>query len=237
MFDYERQNSITEMFKRRSSLTTAEIAARLFVSEATVRRDLTRLEQAGLIKRVHGGAVFISGPESEIPLVLRDNAHDVEKQNIASKAIRYIKDGYTIMLDASSTVYRLIPLLGQFTGLTVVTNGPKAVLELANMHIKTLSTGGSLLENSLAFVGRQAEQFVENINADVLFLSCRGISEEGYLTDSSLEESNIRKAMLKHAKKSILLCDSSKMGIGYTYNIARLEELNVVISEKEVCVK
>ena len=87
-------------------------------------------------------------------------------------------------------------------------------------------------ENSLAFVGRQAEEFIDGINADVAFLSCRGISPDGYLTDSSLEEASIRRVMLRRAKRRVLLCDTTKFDMGYTYNIARLDELDEVISEK-----
>ena len=232
MFDYERHSAITEMLHSCGSLTTREIADKLFVSEATVRRDLTKLEHAGLVRRTHGGVMLIAGPAHEIPLTLRERANDTAKQNIAAKAVRLISDGDTIMLDASSTVFRLVARLAAFKNITVITNGPKATLELASLHIKTLCTGGIVLENSLAFVGRQAEEFIDGINADVAFLSCRGISPDGYLTDSSLEEASIRRVMLRRAKRRVLLCDTTKFDMGYTYNIARLDELDEVISEK-----
>ena len=232
MFDCERQSVITEMLRARGSLTTVELAAELFVSEATIRRDLTKLERTGLIRRTHGGAMLITGPEHEIPLSLRERANDDAKQNIAAKAVRFISERDTVMLDASSTVFRLIPHLAGIKNITVITNGPKATLELASLHVKTLCTGGTVLENSLAFVGRQAEEFISGINADIVFLSCRGISPDGFLTDSSMEESSIRRVMLRRAKRRILLCDSTKFGKGYTYNIARLDEMDEVISEK-----
>ncbi len=231
MFDYERQAGITDLLQQAGSMTTAELAAKLYVSEATVRRDLTRLEKMGLVRRVHGGAMIVSGPESEIPWLIRDRANDTAKCAIAAKAISCIKDGDTVILDASSTVLRIVPLLKQKTNLTVITNGPKTTMELAMAHIRTLTTGGVLLDNSLAFVGREAEQFIRNVNADVLLLSCRGVSPDGYLTDTSLEEVNIRKEMLRHARRKYLLCDTGKIGVTYPYNICHVDELDGWIRE------
>ncbi len=232
MFDYERQRGITDLLKQKGSMTTAELAKMLYVSEATIRRDLTKLEHMGQVRRTHGGAMIIAGPDTEIPLLLRDRANDTAKQAIAAKAITKIADGDTVMLDASSTVFRVVPLLEKKSNLTVVTNGPKTTIELASRHIRTLATGGVVLGNSLAFVGREAEQFIRGINADVLLMSCRGLSPDGYLTDSSLEEATIRKEMLRRARKKYLLCDTSKVGARYTYNICHLDELDGWISEK-----
>ncbi|MBQ8508525.1 MAG: DeoR/GlpR transcriptional regulator [Clostridia bacterium] len=232
MLDYERQQRILELLRTEGSMTTAALAAKLFVSEATVRRDLSRLEGTGQLRRIHGGAMLLSGPEYELPLSLRDRQSGEAKQNIAAKAARLISDGQTIMLDASSTVLRLVPHLAQKSGLTVVTNGPKTTIELAARHVKTLSTGGIVLENSVAFVGRQAEQFIAGINADILFFSCRGLTGDGWVTDSSLEEACIRREMLRRAKHRWLLCDTNKLGAQYTYNICHVDELDGVISEQ-----
>lgn len=232
MFDIERQTKIANLLRSRETMTTAELAALLYVSQATVRRDLAKLETAGLVKRTHGGAVAVSGPESEIPFALRESAMDAAKQNIAAKAVAHVKNGDMILLDASSTVLRLVPLLAAFTNVTVVTNGLRTAEALAERHIRTLATGGALLENSLAFVGRSAEKFIANVNADVMFFSCRGVSENGRLTDSSLEEASIRREMLRQSKKHVFLCDSSKFGHGYAYNICSMDDVDVCISER-----
>lgn len=236
MLDIERQTRIVELLRRHETLTTAELSAHLYASPATIRRDLGKLEAAGLIRRTHGGAVAVSGPESEIPFSLRESIMDTAKRNIAAKAVSHVKNGDVILLDASSTVLRLVPLLAAYTNLTVVTNGLRTAAELAEHHIRTLVTGGVLLENSLAFVGRSAERFIGDINADVLFFSCRGVSEEAEgaarLTDSSLEEASIRKEMLRRSKKHVFLCDSGKFGQGYAYNICTMEDVDVCISDK-----
>lgn len=232
MFDIERQTKIAELLRNRETITTAELSRLLYASPATIRRDLVKLEAAGLIKRTHGGAVAVSGPESEIPFSLRESMMDTAKQNIAAKAATHVKNGDVVVLDASSTVLRVVPRLAAYTNLTVVTNGLRTAAELAKHHIRTLVTGGVLLENSLAFVGRSAENFIGDINADILFFSCRGVSEDGLLTDSSLEEASIRKEMLRRSKKRVFLCDSSKFGHGYAYNICNREDVHICIHDK-----
>ena len=127
---------------------------------------------------------------------------------------------------------RVVPLLGAFTGLTVVTNSPKAVLGLAGMNIRTISTGGLLLDRSIAFVGTYAEQVIRSVNADVMLFSCRGVTEDGWLCDSSLDETSIRRAMLARSKLRCLLCDSRKFGEKFAFNICRTDEVDVIITEK-----
>ena len=237
MLMLQRQRQLIELLKSNGNFSTTELAQKLSVSNATIRRDLIELEKNGQIQRIHGGAVAVTGPTYEIPFSYRNDRNDTAKHNIAAKAAKLIQDGSTLILDASSTAARLVPFLAEKTELTVITNSPRTALELAACHIRTMMTGGLLLENSIAFVGHRAEDFLEGISADYLFISCRGISEDGYLTDSSLEESDIRRTMLRCIKKGgkkVLCCDESKRNCGYTYRICRLEEMDVVITEKGV---
>lgn len=231
MLESQRKEKLLSFLQESQVMTTTALARNLFVSEATIRRDLSELEKAGLVYRVHGGARAVSGMQFQIPLSSRDRKNDIPKQNIAAKAAKLLKNGDTIFLDASSTVFRLIPLLSEFTGLTVITNSPKAALKLAELHISTLSTGGQLLEESVAFVGYHAEKMIQGMNADVMFFSCRGITDEGWVCDSSPEETAIRKEMLQHAKKKYLLCDEGKIGRTYPFNICHRRELDGVITE------
>ena len=105
---------------------------------------------------------------------------------------------------------------------------------LADMQIKCFCTGGLLLKNSIAYVGALAEKFISNFNADIFFFSCRGISSDGILTDSSIEESEIRKVMMMHAKKKIFLCDNSKFNKEYMYRLAHVDEVDEIISNVKI---
>ena len=100
--------------------------------------------------------------------------------------------------------------------------------------MKSYSTGGLLLENSIAFVGSGAENFIRNFNADIFFFSSRGLSEDGVISDSSVDEANLRRVMMEHSKKRIFLCTSDKMGKRYMYNLCTLSDVDVIISDKEL---
>ena len=231
MLENERKEKIIALLTENGTMTTILLSQALFASEATVRRDLTDLESSGRVRRIHGGAELVVEPWMQLPLAKRDRENDLAKRNIAAKAAKLIHDGDTLFLDASSTVLRLIPLLRQFSGLTVVTNGPKAVIELAGTHIRTISTGGVLFGESVAFAGEQAERVVRSVNADIMFFACRGVTDDGWLCDSSLEETSIRREMLAHSKFKCFMCASRKLGDRYPFNICHMSEVDVMVTE------
>ena len=207
----------------------------VYASESTIRRDLTELEKSGKIRRTFGGAVLEETLTKEVPLLLRQNQNSQIKQQIAKRAAEYIKNGQVIFMDASSTVAHLIPYMSQFKDLTVITNSPQTSIELGKANIRNFCTGGFLLENSIAYVGQHAENFLRRIRADIMFFSTRGYQPEtGEITDSSIEESELREVMLRQAKKKVFLCDSSKFGKGYLYNLCNREDIDVMISDSGV---
>jgi len=231
MFYSERHEQIMRILEQRSSASVHYIATKLFVSEPTVRRDLAALEREGRLRRTYGGAALLYGSGKEIPLSLRENERVKEKKLLAELAKEYIRDGMTLFIDASSTAYRLVDVLGSFSDLTVITNSPKLSLSLAEMKIRCFCTGGLLLENSIAYVGSLAEDFIRNFNADLALFSCRGISERGELTDSSHEESTLRQVMLEHSAKKICLCTSDKIGKKYMFNLCDASSLDAVLCD------
>lgn len=232
MYYTERFNQIIEILKKKKKVSVHNLAKELYVSEPTVRRDLKILEENGKIKRSYGGAVLAEFVHSEVPLVLRESQNLPEKDIIANIAKEYIKDGQVIFLDASSTVYALVKHLSKFSNIVVITNGPKTSIKLAEMQIRSYCTGGLLLEHDVSYVGSLAERFVENFNADVFFFSCRGVSKDGALTDSSVEETDIRRVMMANAKKSIFLCAADKVGKEYMYKLTDIDKVDAVVSDR-----
>ena len=234
MYFRERHNKILDILEKRSSASVHYLAQALYVSEPTIRRDLAALQEQGKIRRTFGGAVLSDMINKEVPFALREHENRRAKDAIARMALQQIRDGQIIFLDASSTVSYLTPYLASFSDLTVITNSPKTSLKLEDLKIRSLSTGGLLLENSIAFVGAHAENFVRNFNADIFFFSCRGITEDGQLTDSSLAESQLRRIMMQHAKKKIFLCTSNKVGRQYMYNLCTANAVDGILCEKEL---
>ena len=228
----ERQTRILEELKKAPDITVRELAKILCVSEPTVRRDFTELHARGIITKVWGGAILNQGAaDREIPFVLRENEKSSVKTVIGAKASALVSDGMVVMLDASTSSYHLVPYLAKLKDLIVITSGAKTAVALAEANIRTYCTGGKMLIHSFSYVGEQAENFVRSINADVCFFSCRGLSEDGQMSDPAVEEANLRQVMLSHSKKKYLLCDSSKFGKKCFYNMGHISSLDGVLSE------
>ena len=231
MYNLERQTEILNILEKNKSISVSKLSEILYVSAPTVRRDLTILERQGRVLRTHGGVVLKQTAEKEIPLILREDQNSSSKKIIAQKAIQHINNGDVIFLDASSTVAHMIPYLKNFKDIVVVTNSPQTSIRLGNENIKNYCTGGLLLLHSIAYVGSDAEKFISNINANIFFFSSRGYVENENITDSSIEESAIKKAMLKNSEKSFYLCDNSKKNKKYIYNICNTKDVTEIITE------
>ena len=229
----DREKQILEILIKEKKVSVKYLAKALFISEPSLRRDLQSLEKQNLIKRFHGGAILeeTALSKNKIPFLIREYEQSSAKSIIAQKALSLINDNDVIFLDASTSCYYLIPLLSSKRNLTVITNGVKALSKLAEYGINTISTGGSLINSCLSLVGADAHKTIENYNAESAFFSCRGVSEDGFLTDISIEESNVRKNMIKHAKKSYLLCATEKLNKRYFYNLCHKNDITGIIHE------
>ncbi|MBQ8892938.1 MAG: DeoR/GlpR transcriptional regulator [Clostridia bacterium] len=227
----ERQQKILQIIERQGGATVEELVRMLYASAPTIRRDLTAMEQNGLIQKVYGGAIPLTAANREIPLNIREQSQSSAKDRMAERAASHVRNGMVILMDGSSSVNRIVKYLDGFKDLIVVTSGAKTAVDLAERNITTLCTGGQLLNHSLSYVGHKAEEFVRGINADLLFFSCHGINEEGLLTDLAMEEVHLRQLMLKQAKKSVLLCDRSKYDKTYFYTLCHKDDIDIIITE------
>lgn len=233
MLTVDRQAELLEFLKRNKSATVAELAKKLFASEPTVRRDLAALEAQGYLKRVHGGAVIGGAPDREIPYAVRENEQERAKEIMAGRAAAYLHKGDVVFLDGSSSAAHMVEPLAKTEDVLVVTSGARTALALAERGVRVISTGGQMITRSYSYVGSHAEACIRGMHADVVFFSCRGLSDDGELTDTSIEENNVRSAMLARARTKILLCDSSKLGRQYIYSLGYRDMLDAVITEQE----
>ena len=227
----ERQKRILQIIEENGGATVEDLVRTLYASAPTIRRDLSAMEQNGLLKKVYGGAIPLTAADREIPLSLRAQSQSSAKERMAERAAEMVRDGMVIFMDGSSSVNCMVKYLGGKKDILVVTSSARTAVDLAEQNISTLCTGGKLLNHSLSFVGHKAEDFIRSIHADLLFFSCHGLSEEGDLTDLSMEEVHLRQVMLMQAKKSVLLCDKSKLGQTYFYHLCHRDEVDEIIIE------
>lgn len=211
----------------------SDLSGRFKVSEETVRRDLERLEQDGVVRRIYGGAVRVSGRAMELSFQKRQTRNLDQKRRIAALAKELIADGESVLMDSSTSSLELARALPHMR-LTVLTNSVSTVMELADKDINVMSTGGILRQNNLSFVGPIAERAMEGYYVDKAFLSCRGIAVREGATDASDQEVELKRRMLRAAKRVIFLVDSSKFGqVGFC-SICLLRDVHTIVTDSKV---
>ncbi|MDI3517431.1 MAG: DeoR family transcriptional regulator, fructose operon transcriptional repressor, partial [Thermotogota bacterium] len=208
----------------------------LKVSQVTIRKDLDVLEQDGELLRTHGGAILPTHSKSEWNFIRKIHQMENEKRAIAAKAVTFIEDGDTVIVDSSSTNYYLALEIAKrdWKHLTVVTNNVFIAEKLMEGHVEVLVLGGVVRENSLSLVGPWALQFLEEIHVDKAFLGTTGVSrEKGFMTPN-LVEAEVKRQMVKSASKVIIVTDWTKFRRQAFASFALIEEVDMVITDRGI---
>ena len=227
-----RQEQILNILNDRTFVTVNELSKITFTSPSSIRRDLTYLQNNGLVKRTHGG-VSITGPIKGVASFYdRSNKNIKEKRIIAQKASALLKEGQNILLDSSSTVSFLLPHIAKLKSVTVFTNNLSTALSAIELGIHTHCLGGNSINGSAVLSGASTYEALSGIHADILFFSSQSIDGNGSISDSTEEENYMRKLMLKSAKKSVFLCDSEKFERASLYKLCNIDDLDVAVFDK-----
>ncbi|MFD6443433.1 DeoR/GlpR family DNA-binding transcription regulator, partial [Peribacillus sp. NPDC060186] len=230
----ERQRKIVELVNERLSIRVSELSDVFNVTEETIRRDLERLEKEELLRRSHGGAVSIEKNNTETPYTEREILNSSEKKVIALEGVKLINPGDQIVLDASTTAWFMAKELEDMP-LTVITNSIKVAIELSKKeHVKVISTGGMLLPKSLSYAGPLAERSLDKYFVNKAFISCKGVHLDEGLSDSNEWQALLKKKMLQIADKTILLADSSKFGVRTFVQIAKINQIDEIITDSKL---
>ena len=214
MFPSERKQKIMTILAETPAVKVTELSELFQVSEVTIRRDLQELEEAGLLKRTHGGAVSITAASFEPALIEKEEEHLEEKKAIARAALDLISEGDTILLDAGSTTLQLARLLKTSKKqLTVVTNALNIAWEISfDDSIDLILTGGHLRHRTLSAVGPVAENTLQGLYVDKVFLATNSLDVERGLSTPNIYEAQTKQRMTKAGHEIILLADHSKFG-------------------------
>lgn len=236
MFVSERRSQIMHFLQDKQRLTVKELASKIGVSEATLRSDLNQMEEEGLLTRTHGGAILNEFATSETSFSARAKRNQKEKRLIAEKALDFVVEKQCILLDASSTTIELAYLLKQKNiRLTVITNGVKTALELnENPNITVILIGGMLTKGSSSLEGTLGIDILDQVNIDLMFTSANGFTPESGLTDFNLYEVQLKRELVKKSKVVIALIDHSKIGTISSAVFAKTNQVNTIITDKEI---
>lgn len=227
----ERLQRIVELVNERTSIRVSELADICGVTEETIRRDLDRLEAEGKLKRSHGGAVSVREEERDAPFREREIRNRDEKEAIARVAVSWIKPRERIILDASSTAWYVAELLPDMP-LTVLTNSMMVAKALdAKPQIQVICTGGMLAKGYYSFVGPLAERSLGTYHVDRTFLSCKGLSIERGISESSEPEAIVKRKMIEIADSVVLLADASKIGRQAFAHVADLSRIGHIVTD------
>lgn len=236
MISFERRQRILALLREQPAVKVSELARQLSVSEGTIRNDLNALEGEGRLTRVRGGAVPCDEHRFISPLfAAHARTHAEAKRRIARCAAELVEDGDSILLDASSTVFALVPHLQNRRDLTIVTNGIETALALAqNRSLSVILVGGAVRPDGTSVVGHLGEKILDELHFKTAFVSCSGFSVEAGLTEVDIQEVQLKKKMVRVADRVVALIDSSKFGRVDLTSFASLEQIGHIFTDDGV---
>ncbi|MEU7864176.1 DeoR/GlpR family DNA-binding transcription regulator [Nonomuraea sp. NPDC049141] len=232
MYAEERQQEILRRARAAGRVDVVSLADELDVTTETIRRDLTALERAGVLRRVHGGAIPVERMGFEPALATRDEVMTAEKERIAKAALAELPEDGSVIIDAGTTTGRLVPILPADRELTVVVNSPPLATVLATRaNLSVIMLGGRVRGRTLATVDDWALRPLSQLHVDVAFMATNGCSAAKGLTTPDPAEAAIKRAMVTAAERSVLLADHTKFTNTYLASFAELNEIDVVITD------
>lgn len=228
----ERQRAVLERARNKGRVEVAELASAFGVSSETVRRDLSALEGLGVLRRTHGGAVPVERLRLEPELAERRVAMSEEKARIARAALRFVPSRGAIFLDAGTTTGALAEALPANGELTVVTNClPTASALASRQTVNVVIAGGRVRARTLSAVDDMAARFLEGFVPDVAFVAANGVTVGQGLTTPDAAEAAAKRAMVRNARKVVLLVDRTKFGQEHFVRFAEVGEMDVIVTD------
>lgn len=233
MLTDQRKQHILDRLQREGQVVAKTLAQELGLSEDTIRRDLRELAQAGLLQRVHGGALPASPAIADFPQ--RQQIATAAKEAIGYAAAQLIQPGQVVILDGGTTAVQIARQLPPTLRATLVTHSPSVAVELAqHPTVEVILLGGRLFKHSVVAVGAAAIEALSHINADLYFMGVTGIHPQAGLTTGDLEEAYVKRALCERAAETVVLASSEKLGVASAYVIAPVSKVSGMIVEKGI---
>ncbi|MFN8491103.1 MAG: DeoR/GlpR family DNA-binding transcription regulator [Caldilineaceae bacterium] len=231
-----RRSRILEVVEEKGSVTTEQLVKQLDVSLMTIWRDLTALNNEGRLRKIRGGATRVAkGRESEPLFVSKQVLNRQRKEQIAQfAATTLVADNDILFLEAGTTVAAMVKYFQQ-RNLTILGNGLGTMNELSNRlpDMNVYCCGGMLRDVAQTFVGPQAEEFFQRMNAQTCFLSATGFTFTEGFTDPNPLEIQVKRSMAKSAEQVVLLLDSTKFGLKSLSRILTVDEVDILVTDAD----
>jgi len=230
MLKEERFSYILEKLKTEHKVLHTELSNDLQVSEDTVRRDLEALAQNGLLIKVRGGAI----PHSPHPYNFNERIgiHEDDKKAIAAKALSFLHDGQTVIIDGGTSTYALAKLLPPSLRITVVTPSvPIAMQLMEHPGVEVILTGGRVFKSSQVTAGMETIRMLEKLRADICFMGVCSLHTDIGVTGPDMEEAATKNVMVQSANRVISLATGDKMGTAEPYKICDITEMDTIITD------
>ncbi|WP_143308305.1 DeoR/GlpR family DNA-binding transcription regulator [Chitinophaga vietnamensis] len=231
MLKEERLDYILKKLQAEHKVLQTELSSDLQVSEDTVRRDLEVLAQNGQLIKVRGGAI----PHSPNPYAFKDRIgyHEDDKKNMARKALQFLHDGQTIVMDGGTSTLTLAKILPPNLRVTVVTNSVPIVAQLIEHPvIEVVFTGGRIGKDSQTAGGMDTIRMLQRIKADICFSGICSLHPEAGVTGLDLGEADVKSVMMASAYKNVALATSDKIGTAEPYKVCDITVLDIIITDK-----
>lgn len=234
LFQSERQQEITTLAIERRRVEVADLAQRFNVTTETIRRDLSELQARRLVRRVHGGAIPWETGGFEPLLSKRDDQHGDEKRRIAVAAANELPDTGSVIIDSGSTAGRFVESVPADTTLRFVTNSLLIAQSLSERtDADVIVIGGKVRKNTFAMVDTQAVQAIEPLHVDTVFLSADAASATAGLTTPYREEAAWKRAIIRSARRVVMLLDHSKFDREQFIRFADWSDVDVLVTNSE----
>jgi DeoR/GlpR family transcriptional regulator of sugar metabolism len=231
MLTEERRQLILDRLRVDGKVVAAELSASLDVSPDTVRRDLRDLADAGLLRRVHGGA--LPPAVGARPWAVRSEQAPDAKVAIARATAGLLRSGQVILLDSGTTSLEVARHLPADLDATVITNSPPIAVALADHPSVQVSVlGGMLAKDAHALVGAATVEALRSVRADVLVLGLCSLHPEFGITVMELEESHVKRAMMANAAEVVAVSSAEKLGSAAPYVLGPLDELTYLVTDR-----
>lgn len=226
----KRQNELLQLIRDNDSMRVNDIIPMLHVSAATVRKDLTFLQESGYVIRSRGEVQYLK-KSLTTPFESRQNINAKSKQVIAHLAVNQINEGDTIILDSGTTTVEIAKLLTGFSNISIITNSLPAAMILATSKVNVYMAGGVLFQQNISTQGPEADCYFQNISVSKAFISATGTRGLTGLTASTPFEESIKRSMIKAADTIYAVVDHSKFSKNSLNLFAEYTDLDYIITD------